>query len=343
MTNERSTSAPIAISSQGLAERDQRALKLVIEFILGRDIPCRYLGDGNSSGHIVVVDLESEEGHDALTKLRPGQVKVLFSEERIVGKNIVTLIAPIKFEILKNVVIKICEQIKVQLDRRQKKRLEIEQTIQELSNEQEAVLNDGVSIFNVLFGAKKEKSYLKISPVNMPSLLVNGADGMLATDADEEELQKILSSSTIQLESEEVSSSDVPPVLQSAANVSLLEDALWLAGLSWHSGELLDDYSVDDIVKLKAWPNFTRNSFSPDHLKLSAALSSQAMSLRNLNAVTQVSLVEIIRFFNSCYAIDLVDVDVSDGCKEKVVIEKKNVNDKRRSLLFRLADRLGFG
>lgn len=343
MSNDRPASAPILISSLGLAERDQRALKLVIEFVVDRNVACRYIGDGKFGGHIVVVDLDSDEGHEGVNKLRPGQVKILFSKKRIVGKNIVTLITPIRFDVLKNIVIKICTQIQSQLSARSQKRIETERIIEELSNEKEAPLNDGPNIFNVLFDAKKTKSCLRVTVESMPVILVNGADGTLATDAGIEKLQQILSLNSNKIDAKMVSPIDVPSTPTGIVSISPLDNALWLAGLSWRSGELLDDFSVDDVVKLKAWPNFTRNNFTPNHLKLSAALSAQAMSLRNLNAITQVPLNDIIRFFNACYAIDLVDMDVSSSETENIVIEKKKINNKRRSLLFRLANRLGFG
>ncbi len=101
---------PFVISSVGLSKRDQRALVLAIEFAQERNLRCRYAGADNILGHLVVVDIDTEEGRTALPRLKDDQLKLLFTTERIVGRNIVSLIKPIKFQVLKPLIAKMAEE-----------------------------------------------------------------------------------------------------------------------------------------------------------------------------------------------------------------------------------------
>ncbi len=103
---------PLIISSVGLSKRDQRALELAIEFAQELDAPCRYAGVDSTLGHLVVVDVDSDAGRSALSRLKEDQLKLLLASERITGKNIVSLIKPVKFQLLKPLIIKMAEEFR---------------------------------------------------------------------------------------------------------------------------------------------------------------------------------------------------------------------------------------
>ena len=100
---------PLVISSVGLSEKDRKALALAIEFAEAHNAPCRYAGDDSHLGHLVVIDIDSEAGREVLPRLNAEQIKLLFTGERITGKNVVSLVKPVKFQVLKPVIIKIAE------------------------------------------------------------------------------------------------------------------------------------------------------------------------------------------------------------------------------------------
>ena len=100
---------PLVISSVGLSEKDRRALALAIEFAEAHDAPCRYAGDDSHLGHLVVIDIDSEAGRQVLSRLSTEQIKLLFASERITGENIVSLVKPVKFQLLKPIIIKMAK------------------------------------------------------------------------------------------------------------------------------------------------------------------------------------------------------------------------------------------
>ncbi len=97
---------PLVVSSVGLDEREERLLKLAIEMTQDRGAPCRYAGSDNTLGHLVVVDVDSPEGEAVLPRLTPDQLKLLFTSERIEGERIVSLVKPVKLEVVRAVLTK---------------------------------------------------------------------------------------------------------------------------------------------------------------------------------------------------------------------------------------------
>ena len=90
---------------------------------------------------------------------------------------------------------------------------------------------------------------------------------------------------------------------------------------------------------MRAWPNFTRNDFRAQHLKLAAVLARQATRLDQLSAMTQVPLYDIANFYNAAYAVDLIDTNIHQTPQNQ---PQKTVTTQMKSLFNRIAQRLSF-
>jgi len=333
---------PVVISSIGLEDDNLSAVMDAIEFVKNKGVACRYLGNDDIKGHLVILDLESDAGKTAFEQLRPGQVKLVISEEKIAGKNLVSLAKPVKVVALKTLIERICSQIEIQLaSLAPKKQAAVKAANTTNTAAPASDKNDSCdeTAFHVLYDAKRTQKVLKMNVNGYPSVLVHGKGNSLATEATQEQLRTILATSKDNIIVEDIEASDFPAAPSGKTALSPLDSSLWAAGLLWRSGALIDKCGPDQPVKLKAWPNFTRNSFFPEHLSLSAALAVQALSLNKLHETTKVPMDEIICFFNAAYSVGLIDINPDHSAPAVTRTVKNDTN--RQGLLSKLAHRFG--
>jgi len=73
---------------------------------------------------------------------------------------------------------------------------------------------------------------------------------------------------------------------------------------------------------------------------LAALLAQRPVALSDLENLTQVPYAEIVNFYNAAYSVDLIEKNFNN--LDTTVTERK-VSAKKKSLLGKIADRLGFG
>ncbi len=355
VTSNELSPTPVIISSIGLEDDNLTAVLAAIEFVKNKGITCRYLGNDDIKGHLVILDLESEAGSAAFSKLRPGQVKLVISEKKLTGKNLASLPKPVKAMAIKTLIERICSQIEIQLAAKSSptksspakappEKAEATQGDSHDKQSNEASSSEAIheeTAFHILYDAKCAQKLLKMNVNGYPSVLIHGKGNSLATSATQEQLRVILATAKEAITIEKLEAQDFPSAPSGDTELSPLDSSLWAAGLLWRSGTLINQCGPDQPVKLKAWPNFTRNTFFPEHLSLSAALAVQALSLNKLHETTKVPMDEIICFFNAAYSIGLIDVN-PDQSAPPATRAVKNDN-KRQGLLSKLAHRFGFG
>lgn len=333
---------PLLISSLEIDESDEKMLAAAITYAKNQGVNCRYLGKGKKEGHLVVVDIDSDAGKSAYESLRPGQVKLVFSNEKISAKNTVSLTKPLKTGALTPLFLRLANKLDNLLGRRPP----INQAPTQTTKKEEAPVEIVETLFHILHDAKKNRHTIKASVNGFPSLMVNGARNLLATEMGAEALKAVLATPSREVAVEHIEAADIPATSSNGINVSSLDSALWMAGIMWRPNIPIGGCDLDTPVRLKAWPNFTRNNFFSEHLKLSAALAVRPISLMKLHNMTDIALEEIICFYNAAYTIGLIDTNnETPRQSENSVAPSPPIkkDTKRRGLLTRLADRLGFG
>ncbi len=333
---------PLLISSMAVSESDEKLLNAAIIYAKNQGVNCRYLGHGRKEGHLVILDIDSDAGKSAYKALRPGQVKLVFSQEKISEKNTVSITKPIKPGALNTLFLRLANKLDNLLAQQSKTPGTPSPTkavIKEHTTE-----NVEETIFHVLHDAKKNLRSIKINVNGYPSLMVNGVRNLLATELGAEPLKAVLAAPSSKAVVENMDIANVPTSSSDSINVSSLDGALWVAGIMWRSSVPLGECDLDTPVQLKAWPNFTRNNFFSEHLKLSAALAVRPISLNKLHEMTGIALEEIICFYNAAYAIGLININNQESSENTIKANPTLKKDaKRQGLLSKLADRLGFG
>ncbi|MFC1749225.1 hypothetical protein ACFL2V_10510 [Pseudomonadota bacterium] len=314
MTNINPKIIPLIISSVGLNDSDEKTLLAAIKHTKSQGITCRYLGSDRTEGHLVVIDIDSDTGNSALKSLRPGQVKLAFTTDRnkISGKNIVTIAKPLKEQIVNALFLRIANKLDGLLRQKQAPQSTPENNATENSSNSVAAERKKETLFHVLLDAKKKLQTISISIDNTPPLLINGVGNSTATEMNAEDLRNMLAMPSSNVKINDIEVSDIPTASNAVMTVASLDASLWTAGIMWRPATLIGNVDLETPVRLKAWPNFTRNNFFSEHLKLSAALAVRPISLQKLHSMTEIPLEEITCFYNAAFAVGLIEIEDKD-------------------------------
>ncbi|HHM06513.1 MAG TPA: hypothetical protein ENJ19_12355 [Gammaproteobacteria bacterium] len=326
---------PILISPVGLHDYDVGLLSSVVERLRDHGIHCHVLPGSNPRGHLAVVDTDSEEGKNTLPLLRPGQVKLLLSQEPTFGKNLVSVPKPLREDTLTPLLMKVCERMQTQMSARPGATGEEPRSVDTRTTAPAHA--SAKNLLHLLLWAKRNKESLKIIADPHPPVFINGSTSAMATAADRDQ-QKAISRTRLSDISVEHISNDAFPGPADGTPISSLSGFLWSTALACSKGELLGEIDRHKAFKLKAWPNFTRNDFVLQHLELAAILARRAVSIDELQKITQVPVEVIIDFVNAAYAVNLLDMHAVVAEEEEVI---RKQDQQRRNLLSRLMLRLG--
>ncbi len=327
------------ISALHLGETEQKILHVAVRMLQEEDVSCQLLGESDCTGHLVVLDMASEQAAETLQKLRPGQVKILLADEQRSDKNLVSLAKPVHVETLRFVLGRVCNQLILHL---QKTYDEIIQPA-EFSNSHEVneaqdEYEEDSSLLMVMLEAREQKKCVKIEEAGMPAIYIDGNKSTIASQMDYDHVLEVgLHNEQHHLHSSEFAEKDVDTTADDIS-LSSLDNFLWELTLKSSENILPDDIDLDTPIKLKAWPNFTRHGFHPDNFKIAALLARQPNSQRNLIETTGLDETVISRFINSCYAVGLIEAQ-RDVAVEPVA--EKQISQERSGLFHRLAMKLG--
>lgn len=281
-----------------------------------------------TKAHILIVDDENSEGKQALKQSRPGQIKFIITHSPRMAMNTIGLQRPLELGNLKKLLTNIYSKLQVQLQQKQHTQPAAKQ------HHEVQVLSD--SLFKLLLESKEKKHILRIACNDMPDFFIDGRNHCLATKANEAEIDRF-----IDLPLDALSILHMNPetfsVHSNNLSIQSLHNLLWLAGIKCSDGKLLSGHRLDKPIQLRAWPNFTRNSFIAEHLKLAAVLAKQAMNLVQLSEITRIPITDVINFYNAAYAVDLIVY--KDNADRTPVVSRQNVTAKQ-GLLSKIAKRL---
>ncbi len=281
--------------------------------------------------HLLVVDEDSAEGRTALEQRRSGQVILLFSSNSRSGKNLVALRKPIEIDTLRDLLRELFKKMQAQLLRGATAPGSVPG-----QPGREADLSEQ-TLFQILLDAKENKKVIRIGCGSYPDIFIDGPNQSLATTATMDAIREVVRMPVSQLLIEDLGISGLGN--SDGMTISTLYRMLWIAAIECSNGKLLPGHSTDIPVKLRAWPNFTRNDFKPEHLKLAAILARQAVSLQKLAEITQVAYEDIVNFYNATYAVDLVEIRATEQTE---VMPQRKIAPQWQSLFGKIARRLSF-
>lgn len=309
----------IYISSPGLTDHDQIALQTAIKLLFRDGQTFESLDEDVHHAHLLVLDGDNAHGKSALAQSLKGQVKVVFSSTPKVGANVIAVKKPVRVALLTKLLSKLFTKMQIQILQRAKSR----------QNE---------TLFHVFLKAKENKQILRIGCPHYPDLLIDGLNRSMATSTDFDEVRELFQVPIGQLHIEKLSSNEFSEHTH-GLNITTLHNLLWMAGIECSGRNLLPGHSLNSPVKLRAWPNFTRNDFKPDFLKLAAILARQAVTLSKLSEMTNIPEQDVVSFYNAAYAVDLIERNVTE---QKSPVTQREIQPEKTSLFAKIAQRLTF-
>lgn len=326
------TKTALRISSSGLGTRDRIVLHTVIRVLARDGFMLEMITGDVHRAHLLVVDEDGVEGRTALEQRRSGQVILLFSSNAKSGKNLVALQKPVEIDTLRDLLKGLFRKMQAQLL--------CGTTTPGFAPGQSVPEADWPerTLFQILLDAKENKKVIRIRCDSRPDIFVDGLNQSLATTATMETIREVIRMPISQLLVEDLETSSFA-VHGNGMTISTLHNVLWVAAIECSRGRLLPGHSPDIPVKLRAWPNFTRNDFKLEHLRLAAVLSRRAVPLRKLAEITQVAYEDIVDFYNAAYAADLVETCKTE--QPEAAVSRKTV-PQWQGLFGKIARRLSF-
>ncbi|MBI1423870.1 MAG: hypothetical protein GC149_10430 [Gammaproteobacteria bacterium] len=286
------------IAPVGLDAQDRVAVNTATK-LLSYDGIAYQLFDGEpAKAHLLILDEESAEGKQALKHSRPGQVKLVLSNKPASAKNTIGIPRPMDLGVLKSVLKKLYGMLQGQVA--------AQQAADATKQSKQGAPALTASLFNILLDAKTDKQILHIQSRQFPDIFIDGRNHCLATTASETEINQLVKLAPTDFTITRMNP-DSFAVHSNNMSIQSLYNLLWLAGIKCSDGKLLAGHKLDAPFRLRAWPNFTRNTFIAEHLKLAAVLAKQTLNLQQLAEMTQVALGEVINFYNAAYAVDLIE------------------------------------
>ena len=126
------------------------------------------------------------------------------------------------------------------------------------------------------------------------------------------------------------------------ASMTALPGFLWELAVKASESILPADLNSDTKISLKAWPNFTRHGFKPEHLKIAALLAKVPVSINEIAEKTALDQQLVQQFVNGCYAVGLLSLNTQTARETQSKPGGKQVSQEKKTLFKRLAYKLGF-
>jgi hypothetical protein len=325
-----SEQTPVTISAIALNNTDSSVLKVAATLLEKQAIPVQLLEGTDTSGTIIVVDIDTPAGRDFYDHFdNPRQrIMLLLSSDTINDPRNPVIKKPIRVQTLRDVLIDICTG----LAPKAKQAMSAEEKTKTIPLSPPTDPNN--SLFFLLLKAKQEKQVLQIFCSPYSPLFIDTSKEIVATSASRDTLRKIIQTSSGQLRSTKISSQDFE-VLARGQLMIPLNHLLWSAALYGSFGQLIPKHSPDIPVQLKAWPNLSRLEFETDHMKLASIMAARAMTLKQVQEKFHISWDTLVGFYNAAWATGLLTVNPAN----LPTVSVKKVADKT-GLFAKIANRL---
>ncbi len=318
----------LCIVGAGLSSGQRALLRTTLKLLAADGIRFTLSCGEPDDAHLLVLDDGTEEGRRVFAASRSGQVKLVLSDEARVGPNLIVLKRPVEIVTLKKVLARLFAKMQPQIA------VPSAATSPPQDMHEDAAPPN--SVFHLLLEVKRKREVLRLTLPEGTDVFVDGLNRSLATVAPAQMLHEMVRLPVSALRVERLAASEFA-VISSGLNVSTLNGLLWTAAVHCSGGRLLPGHRMDTPVRLRAWPNFTRTDFRPEHLRLAAKLAMQSLSLSELAEHSGVPEAEVIAFYNAGVAVDLIDT-APGGASEGGAV--RPADEQKRGLLSRIAERL---
>jgi len=342
------TAKCIHISPLGLSDLQNQVLKVAVNLLAQDGIEYRLLNANNPAGQLLVVDNDTDSGRYVLTHARKTQIKLAFSSQSQSGKNLVTLKKPIRVSVLKDLLGAIHRKFnrpKIHVLPTPTPEPVAEVAPPLVIGKVAAKVADKVAakkieptLLDALLEAKQHHQSLNIQHKNLGDIFINTSEQTYAGSNKVVYIDQLAAIPFSEMQIKIINSQTFNRYVKQL-EIHALNGLLWRIGIHCSGGVLIGGHGVDTPIRLKGWPNFTRNSFNPKHLKIAAAMARQPTTLMQLKDTVELPLTDVVNFYNASLMIDLIDKNPADFSIDPLT-EKAEVN---RGLLKKLAERLGFG
>lgn len=293
-----SSQANLSISCVELNTIDYSVLKVATGLLEKMSVQVDLLSPGDTSGNILVVDVDNEPGKQFYQQFNPSRAHtlLLLSSDALNDNRHLILRKPMRVQTLKDVL------YDIHLESAPKKKVEPEAKLE--SSPPSKNFDPQSVLFFLLLKAMEEKQVLQIFCHPYSPLFVHAEQAIVATSSSREVLRKITRSLT-DIKSTKLSAADFE-ILAKGQVIMPLKNLLWSAALYGSQGQLIPLHSPDVPVRLKAWPNLSRLDFDPEHMKLASLMAAQAMSLKQLAERTKLPWETVVGFYNAAFIMGLV-------------------------------------
>lgn len=321
----------IYISCFGLHANELRVVQSVIQQLKQDHQPVALLSKPSMDTHILIADSPNGDFTQLLQTAKAIPVRVFFSTQVVQAKNTITVTKPPQarhlYEILKKILAKL-----MAMDIQHKRPIRaatpspapapaatstkaplaasaIRPAREESKAEEIPTLSSSQKInkehfFALIYRAKREKQCLRVKTHKGPTIFINGTNKTIWQKSDGSgDIEDVLASEPENLTVNTIHEITAEPEGQ----IYALDNYLWKSAILCSNGKILEGHVMDQPITLKAWPNFTRQSFDPMHLKMSALLAKESMSLNQISSLCQIPIEEVINFYNAAFAVDLIE------------------------------------
>jgi hypothetical protein len=130
---------------------------------------------------------------------------------------------------------------------------------------------------------------------------------LLACPLDEAGLER-LAAPGVHISIREWPASHAQLLADTGAQSCRLDTLLWRLAHHGCKSRLLPELPADAHFRLRRWPDFGRIEHTPDHLRLTARLTRERLTVLELAIVTGLPVGTINAFINACCLIELIEV-----------------------------------
>jgi hypothetical protein len=334
------TTKKLSISPVALSKTDASVLKVSLGILKDMNALFEVLSEDDISGSVVLLDADSDAGKGLYAELsgKRGQMLIVLTEQTLNDTRNLVLKKPLRVQTLKDVLFDLHQQLSAPAAAGLSLNKAPPPAVSAAPVSSAPFAADQ-NLFFTLLKIQRAQQRAQIFYPPFSPLYADGKDGIVATSASRATLRKMVSQPCDKLKTLNLSDADFD-ILARGQLIMHFSHVLWSAALFGSQAQLIDDLSVDQPLRLKAWPNFSRLDFDQPHMALSSLMASQPMTIQQIQAKTKLDVSIIIGFVNASAVTDILDASAPKAAPVAPPPAAAPHNDAKRGLFAKIAKRL---